>query len=236
MKLNRFARLVLLALVALTLASQVFMPVSVSARPELPPVKEAAPVKPTATAELDDTVYPDCNMSPLNYVGEAPFTVKFYGNGGSSYSWFTMDASTENTGSGATWEHAFLNEGEYLVRLTCYSPRGTFSFVSTWITVLAPTAPTMTPVAPLVTPIPSAVAGPSIEVQHDGCDDQMSKVENNGVVVVICNNEGEINIYPPATATPIVVTEPEASDSTSLWQKMGLALVKLIRAFFGLSQ
>lgn len=227
MKSHQIARLALLVMIALAL---IVPNIAVSAHVTPPPPITKVHVHEETTPATDEPVYPTCQFGPLNPVGPAPLTVHFDASSSKEavgYSWYTADGPS--TGGQITWDHTFLNEGTYKVRLTVWSPEGFNYSCSTWVTVLASTSE-LTPVVttvPVVTPTLPVVTGPSIESNHDGCDDQVSKVENSGTVIVICKNEGDIIINPPPD-------EETKEAELNFLQKIGLYLANLMKAFFGL--
>lgn len=234
MKPTRIASLALLAMITLTL---IVPNIAASAHVTPPPPITKMHVYEENTSATDyEPVYPTCQFGPLNPVGPAPLTVHFDASSSKDavgYSWYTADGTS--TGGQITWDHTFLNEGTYKVRLTTYSAEGSFNYCTTWVTVQA-AVPTLTPPAPTLTATQTPPPAPDLNLDassQEGCNETTIEQSDNGITVFVCGDlSGEINIYPSVTQTP--PTEPEAPASTSLWQKLGIALMKLVRAVFGI--
>jgi hypothetical protein len=170
------------ALFAVGLLANQFVPVSAltEEKPAPPPTPVVTPVPAVP-----------CNMGPLNPIGPAPLTVHFDASASKAsggYSWFTADEN--HTGGDATFDHAFKNPGTYKVRLICFNVDGTFSYVTTWVTVLAPDEdPTVT-----VTPLPNGGGLPAT----GSC----SNTTGNDNIVICADNGSTVNVYPEGSTPP----------------------------------
>lgn len=154
--------------------------------------KPAPPPTPVVTA---DVPYVPCTMGPLNAIGPAPLNVHFdasASNASGGYSWFTADEN--HADGGVTFDHIFKNPGSYKVRLTCYESNGTFSYVTTWVTVLAPSeGPEVT-----VTPLPNGGGLPAT----GSC----SNTNGNDNIVICADNGSTVNVYPEGAIPPATPT------------------------------
>lgn len=149
------------------------------------------------------TQQPDvpCEFGPLNAVGPAPLTVHFDASASQAsggYSWFTPDEN--HADGGETFDHTFKNPGDYKVRVTCYNSNGTFSWVTTWVTVKAPASQSVSVVTP--TPNPSGNTSPN----GNGSTAKGSIEGDNNFAPVVNGDNNEINITIEQTPVPAIPT------------------------------
>ncbi len=172
----------------------------------------------------DPYPYPGCQAGASALFGPAPLTVQFWATSPDemvAFNWGFGDGMGE---TGQKVSHTFVAEGVYRVRAFVTSPRGFYNTCPMLIIEVGPSEEKNTLVTTPKIPVPQPTVTPPV-VQAASCS-EISSEENSGPVIIICGDNNQITINPPAPSSPTVVEQPAP---LSFWEKIALPFKEFFR-------